>query len=348
MRQKKTDSKKRKNFFLKTILSYFFILFTVVFNSFYSVANQFEPSSPSYCSNIDLRQDFELKMRNQQETSWCFAHAASDLLQFQYRISEQISAADIAISYSETDISKAITNLKKIFGNRNKTPAETGFIKIAIDNILNQGYCPESALPSEKWLKVDRNGNQTEIEITQAISEIADIQEKIQRKDYKGPNELPWYFKFENINQETFFNTLLSTSKKNIFTRLKDIACFYTRKPFPNLELNPVFKLKSKNNLQSIHQMLDNRTPVTIDFFGDVLRNYKNPKKRINELHTVLVYGRKFDSEKNKCMFLIKDSYGEQCNKYDKLIECEKGNLWLAEDKIFNSMTSSLIFFPLK
>lgn len=341
---------KSKNIYLKTCPNFLYFksgikfalnILSILYTS-YSYAGFFVPTSENDCTTVDLRQDFYLKMRNQQETSWCFAHAASDLLQFTYKIPEQISAADIAINYSETNVSKTLSFIKKLFGNHNQTPAETGFIKLAIDDILPQGYCPESSLPSEKWLKIEGSGTQAEIEITEAISETLALQEKIHRDHIQTSDKLPWYFKFENITKETFFDILSKTSRKKLFAKIRESACFNHRKPFSNSIINTKFSVKNKNIIKSIHQKLTQRLPVTIDFFSDVLRNYENPKKRIDELHTVLIYGRKFDHKKEQCMLLVKDSYGEQCKKYDQSIECEGGNLWLSEEKIFNSMTSSL------
>jgi len=342
--QKKTHDDVSNHQKISTVIKNTGLFFLLSMNSFSnsSFAEDFNPITESECTSTDLRNDFHLKMRNQQETSWCFAHAASDLLQFNYRVPVQISAADIAINYSQTNISKLIHFFKKAFGSKNPTPAETGFIKIAVEKIIPQGYCPESALPSDLWTREDSHGNESEVEITEAIAQTLDLQKRIHNGNFRSADELPWYFKFKNISKQTFFSILNGTSQKRVFGKIRESACRNERSPFQNVVSTPSFSIKSKKAMNSIHRSLSLHKPVTIDFFSDVLRHYEKPKKRISELHTVLIYARKYSHQSGECMLLIKDSYGEQCEKYDPVIECELGNVWLSESKIFNSMTSTL------
>ena len=63
-----------------------------------SFAASYYPTPENECTPIDFRETLKLKMRNQNKLSWCFAHAASDYLQYAYHLDEQVSAADVAIN----------------------------------------------------------------------------------------------------------------------------------------------------------------------------------------------------------------------------------------------------------
>ena len=281
-------------------------------------------------------------MRNQNQVSWCFAHSAADILQFAHQLDEQVSAADIAILYSKSNASRFMTSLKKIL-NRNygKIPSQTGFIKIASDLALKDGYCPESALPSEEWKKITLNGEISQVEISKAILELLKLHQDVKKGNYPTSASLPWHFSFKNIDRERFFDLLEISSSKNLFLKLREFACGTERKKFP-FQIRTVFKINTGNILSQIDSEFTQGNPVTIDFFGDVLRNTENPKKSIDELHTVLLYGRKFDPIKNDCVYLIKDSYGEQCTKYDASLECESGYVWMPGKKLRRAATSIL------
>lgn len=310
-------------------------------------------SSPSFayyatseqeCTNVDFRNSFDLKMRNQNNVSWCFAHAASDYLQYTYQVPEQISAADVAINYSQTSASKLVHFFKSIFDPKSKPlPAQTGLIMIAVKKIIPQGYCPESALPSDEWTRVSTDGRENQIEIKQSILDTASLQKKVKNGDYRSASELPWYFKFKNIDRDTFFDILKYSKKSKLMLSLRSAACKNERKPFGNQPIGVNFYIRGKNTFKHMNASFDRGMPVTIDFFSDIFRHFDRPKNNFNDLHTVLVYARKYDESTGQCNYLIKDSYGQQCTKYDPKISCEGGYVWLPENKLYRAMTSELV-----
>jgi hypothetical protein len=312
-------------------------------STLYPSTAQASQRHPNQCTTIDFRNQFQLKMRNQNNVSWCFAHSSADLLQTIYQMDTQISAADIAIRYSTSRASRVITGIKKLLNrNSGKIPAQTGFIKIATDLILKEGYCPESALPSEQWKKINQDGTVESIEISKAILETLKIHEDYKKGMYPDPASLPWFYSFKNIDRDRFFDLLEISNQKNIFQKLRDFACSTDRKQFP-YEIKTTFRIKSDHLLDQIDFSFERGKPVTIDFFSDVLRHTETPKRSIDELHTVLLFGRKYDHQKNECMYLIKDSYGEQCKKYDASLECESGYVWMPAKKLMRAATSGLI-----
>ena len=321
------------------------LLILLILSSSSADAASYYATSENECKTVDFRESFRLKMRNQNNVSWCFAHAASDYLQYAYQINEQVSAADVAINYSQGKASRLIHFFKSILNPKNRPlPAQTGFIKLAVNKILPEGYCPESALPSDEWSQIDSTSMvESKIEIKQSILDTFEIYKKIQNGEIATSEKLPWFFKFKNIGKEQFFEILKNSKYSQLMVNIRNTACKNERKPFANSLYPSEFAIRGKRIFKKMNASFDQGMPVTIDFFSDLFRHFDHPKNDINELHTVLVYGRKFDSSTGQCTYMIKDSYGEQCTKYDPKISCENGYVWLPENKLFHSMTSELI-----
>ena len=309
-----------------------------------SLAAGYYPTPEEQCTSVDFRNTFPLKMRNQHDVSWCFAHATSDYLQYTFQINEQISAADVAINYSQSNLDKLMHFFQSMGGKEGRElPAQTGFQKVAVKKILPQGYCPESALPSDEWNRVDvTTGTQTKTEIKMAILETFDIQQDIKSGDIANPSQLSNYYTFKNIDRDQFYSILKNSKSSKLMENIRVAACKNDRRPFGQ-KISLDYKFRGKNIFNSINASFNAGMPVTIDFFDDIFRHYDKPKIDINNLHTVLVYGRKFNQETQQCQYMIKDSYGEQCFRYDPKIECEKGYVWLPENKLFHTLASRLI-----
>ena len=316
-------------------------------------AFKYIPTSQAQCTSMNFQQVFPMKMRNQNNLGWCYAHAAADLLQYTYKLPIQVSAADIAINYSKSKWSRFVTFFTRIFSRElRKEPPQTGMIKNAVQMILPQGYCPESSLPSDEWTKVDPNTlASSKEEILQSVLDSYDLQNQVHRGVFRSADQLPWYFEFKNIDRDRFFLILKNSSKKTFLETLRKAACGGDRVPFPNHRIGIDFRFRTRHIFQEINAGFDRGTPPTIDFFSDVFYHYDSAKKDISTLHTVLLYGRRFDSEANECVYMIKNSYGANCDHvdsdtglpYDPKLECEAGNIWLPESKMFPAITSRLI-----
>jgi hypothetical protein len=297
----------------------------------------------SACTPVDLRSEFNLKIRNQRGISWCYAHAAADYLQYTYRLPEQISAADIAIHYAGSDISKIMTFFKRLLSkDAREKPPQTGFIVKAVKRAVEAGYCPEWALPSEQWTKVHSNGTRESKDLMESILEMYSLQKDVQSGKYPRPESLPFAYEFEHIDRANFFSILKNNSKTRLLPGIRSAACKAERKPYPISPIKTCFKLRGRKIYQRINEQLSSHMPIAIDFFGGVLENLDHAKRKIDDLHTVLLYGRKFDAEKKECVYLMKNSYGDDCSQYDSKIKCEAGYLWLPESKLHPYLTSSL------
>ena len=309
-----------------------------------SFAFKYIPTHQNSCKDLDFRTLFPMKIRNQGELGWCYAHAAADYLQFTYQLPVQLSAADIAINYSKSSWSKFVTLMSHIFSKETRgQPPQTGIIKGAVSRILSQGYCAEEALPSDFWTKVDtKTGEKTQEEILQSIFDSQSLQKMILAGNYTSGDQLPYYFEFKHVNQNQFFDLLQNSSASTFLLHLRNLACAGERKPFPGtIALN--FQIRTNHVFQNMNASFDRGMPVTMDFFDTILTDYDQVQRSPSSLHTVLLYGRKYDPENEECSYLIKNSHGESCTAYDPKIPCDHGYLWLPESKLFPVMTSQLI-----
>ena len=317
-------------------------------------ASKYFYTPESQCTPIDFRQIFPMKMRDQHDLGWCYAHAASDYLQYAYQLPVQVSAADIAINYSKSNLSRFLNFFTQIFSREMRgQPAQTGLVKKAVKMILPQGYCPESAFPSDEWTRVDpQDQHRGKQEILQSIMDTFALQKRIHNGVIKNVDQLPYYYEFKNIDRDRYFSLLKNSSKKRLLENMRIAACRNERAPFPNQQVGLNFQFRTRYAFQSINASFDRGMPVVIDFFSDVLKRYDHPKRNLGSLHTVLLYARKFDPVAQECTYMIKNSYGDDCSKagtdgrpYDPKIVCEGGNIWLPESKMFRAMTSRLIFY---
>jgi hypothetical protein len=296
-----------------------------------SIVYGYSASDKSSCTDLNLDTASLGKVRNQGKISWCYAFTAADMLQYTFGISDKISAADIATNYNNSSVGK-IMDLFLDYGQ----PHETGFNKVALIQGMKSGHCSESSFPSEEWIKVT-SGQEEKILMPQAIEEIKKLYQL--RKNLTLSN-LPFYFKFKNVDKKTFLSILQTKNKiKHFFTELRNKACESDRVEFDKrLKVKMVFR--NKNIFRRINSQLDSGRIVGIDYDSRVLLNTQNQTRKISELHTSSIIGRRWNSEKNSCEFLLRNSWGEGCQRYDESIECQEGNVWLGESSLFRNMTS--------
>lgn len=290
------------------------------------------------CSPVDLRSDFQLKMRNQGDISWCYAHAAADYLQFIHRIPVQISAADIATNYNQRRLPRFMKWLK------GDVVPETGFIRSAIYDVDSTGYCPEEYFPSETWTKRylygELAGKKIQVPMKQALTEFMALVEQVNEGIFLAPVEIPYVFEFKGLSDEQFMEVLFHREAEDAFQELRSVACDRHRVPFPKNISQIEREWRGKNTFTHINESLDQRMPVTVDFFYGLLENLDGYHYSISDLHTTLLMGRRYHSENRECQYLIKNSYGTDCSQYDPRHECEGGYIWINESDLFGAMTS--------
>jgi hypothetical protein len=325
---------------LLTICRILLLLLVSGFNGMSARASYLK-TAETECRDVDLRSVFDVRIRNQGEISWCYANAAADYLQYLYRIPEQISAADIAIRYAGTDASKVLEFFKRMLsrGARN-SPPETGFLALAVKKSIPEGWCPESYLPSFQWTRVDvSSGRKEPQDIMKSIVETYRLQKDIRSGRYGASADLPVFFEFPQIDQEGFFQILKNSSRSRVLSEIRAHACKGARRPYAagaRAEMN----LTGRKVFKRLNAALNRREPVSIDFFSGILEHLDGYRRNLMDLHTVLIYGRRFDPETGECRYLMKNSYGTGCSRYDPRIPCDSGYLWFTEKQLFPVITS--------
>ena len=97
--------------------------------------------------------------------------------------------------------------------------------------------------------------------------------------------------------------------------------------------------IKDALTFQSMNKQLDQKRIVGIDYDSRLLTDSSNSSVSLSELHTSAIVGRRWSENQNQCQYLVRDSYGKQCN-YDSNYECLGGMVWIDEAKIYSNLTS--------
>lgn len=108
-------------------------------------------------------------------------------------------------------------------------------------------------------------------------------------------------------------------------------------------------KKKTKKLDTQINLLLNSETPTPIGI-GYCHESLKTTAESICQSgHASVIIGRRFISETGACEFLVRDSYGPNCNDVDGKPKyawpCENGNVWIPSDKLLRS-ASSVTWIP--
>ncbi len=297
------------------------------------------------CSPIDLRNEVLGHVRDQGSISWCYAFAGADMLNYSFNEHEKISAADVAIGYNQTSIGLFmrwldINLLHKSDPSIKKEAHQTGFNKKSLMNVMKVGWCPESVFPSEKWTKVTRTAEGWQEEQVLLEPAMLDIEKLHQSRKSLTEDNIPYYFKFKNVGVKEFIQMVKSTFINSFYFELRKTVCKDDRRPFDHKK-DVEMVVKNPWIFNKLGSQLEHGNVVGLDYDARVLDNTSNHSVAVNQLHTSVIVGRRWNSGRNTCEYLIRNSHGDQCQgEYDPTIECDFGNIWLSEGQIFKNMTS--------
>jgi len=319
-------------------------LFLLIFLLCSPVFAKIIPTPQDECTPIDLRNDSLGDVRNQKKISWCYAFSGADLLNFYLNESSKFSAADMAITYNQTTAGKFIRWVDLNIISRNNAQVrqsahQTGFTKIALEAALKKGVCPEDFFPSENWQKVIRTPQgevSEEVILDQAMLDIARLHST---KETLTLDNLPYYFKFKNIDQKQFLSIVKAKTLGELYSKLANQACAKNRQ---SIEIPEKIKmtLRHPRIFKTISKNLENSNVVALDYDSRVLKNKNSKGIKISELHTSLIVGRRWNQSSKSCEFLVRNSWGTTCSRYDSIYQCEDGHLWVPERALYNSSTS--------
>jgi hypothetical protein len=296
-------------------------------------------TNPENCGDKDLRNEFLGPVRDQEEVNWCYAYTAADMISYHHKL-PRVSAADVAINYNNTKIARA---LKFIFDIRSrfKEPTrywmahQTGFINMAIKRTIAHGACLEETFPSEYMIRVDlKDGVKTQTRVTMhdAQLQIATLRSAI-RKGQVTKRSMPYYFQMEGISPSDFYDVLKNSRRKRVWNNLRKLVCD-NRVALTYDRVRSY--IRGRKTFKRINQQLDQDNIVGIDYSRDILLNANNSNP-FSSMHTSSIVGRRFNHDSHQCEYLIRDSHGPDCAQFDQKWECEAGNVWIPENKLFKN-----------
>lgn len=295
----------------------------------------------SDCSSIDLRNDHLGAVRDQENQAWCYAYTVSDLYTYKLGV-DKVSAADVAITYNKTPIPNIQRKIyEAVF--KLKSPGQvqyehvTGFMAIAAKAVMNRGVCSENQFPSGYLTRVtESNGTVKEelVRMKEATNEIHNIRLEVRKAILQNkPYNSSVYYKFPGVDKVTFFTTLVAKKKDQIFYAFTERACQNKRMAI-NEQTKVNYFVKNKHVFNLIDDQLEKNNIVGIDYDSGILKDLELKKPKFDNLHASSIVGRRYNANKASCEYLIRDSHGADCSKYDPRIECDKGNLWIPKDVI--------------
>lgn len=304
------------------------------------MAQAFSPTSERDCTDLDLRSPSLGNVRDQQDISWCYAFTGSDMLAHTYKSSERISAADVAIGYNETKLGLLIRWFDTTIANRNDeerklSAHQTGLNKFSLQKTLREGSCPESVFPSEAWIKVTATSRKS-VPLKQAMLEIAALHQEQSRLT---ASTLPYFYEFKNVDAKTFVRLIQTKNISTFYQSLREVVCQHDRQPF-DIKWKVKMALRHSKVFQTVGQQMELNRLVGLDYDNRILKDSSHRGVSIAKLHTSSFVGRRWNQEHQGCEYLIRDSHGEGCDKYDPSYKCENGNVWLSEAQIYPNLIS--------
>lgn len=267
------------------------------------------------CSSIDLRNDVLGDARDQGSIGWCFAHVAADLIS--YKMGQKISVSELASSYfNSIPLSKGVWKKKGL--------KENGWVALALYLGLKKGVCLEEDLPSGNF-SIGSDSAVPYIKLP-AIPDAISFLTKIKEGSAKGS-----YLNFPHVGKDEFLEILSKNTVRGAWDQIVSKSCKPRMlKPAGLKRKSPAWTyLSSKASFKRIDKQLENGNVLGVSYWASFLTDV-NAKKAVP--HASVILGRRWNTTKNSCEYLIRNSWGTGCYAYDRTLDCEKGNIWVPKE----------------
>lgn len=274
------------------------------------------------CSpKIDLRSNILGPVRDQDTVGWCYAFAASDLLT--YKLKKTISAADLAINYNNTWINYMLNKLGD---------GEQDFIGGWEDDAIN-GIAKKGGACLEKNLRSEDNGYAL-------LKKTLEDLDKLKTNNGKYTNincSQAAHAMFPSIKTAEYLNIIDNSSKVEFMALLSDKTCEprISLKGIKAKKMSAIFESGSNQLCDQIDNQLNAKNIVSIGYNAKSLYNIDAKE---TSLHASVVVGRRFNSTNGECEYLIRNSWGRGCSRYDYRLKCEEGNIWMPKSVLVKGL----------
>ncbi len=335
------------------------------------------------CENRDNRTEILGRVRDQGELGWCYAYASADLLS--YKLGIPVSAVDIAIFNGRTPGGQK--EAREELGKNNSDPmgytTVGGDVNEAIQAIGIVGACPEEFIRSDDFYYTALHNPDLVLtpewklwkrwSSNYGLSTMVSIMEHLNDPKYPvcgamiGTQEM-----FTNANPLEIFELARDEKMPSFAAWLAILSCDGHRQKLAGIKVKEIETPDKAGYafLHKIDEQLNRGNIVSIGYDPQFLygnsyiqtlkeaaieagksgKRWRDP----NSSHASTVVARRFNQNTHQCEYLVRNSWGPSCDKYntDKY-ECkitskdpkpangiyDDGNIWVNEKDLGKAMT---------
>ena len=281
------------------------------------------------CSNIDLRQETKNgkkripPIRDQDSLGWCFAYVTADFLS--YYTGENISGLALSVRNYQDDLTNKDILLSETSGG-------------TISNIFkklkeHRNICTEKQVNSEETAFTGDIGH----DLKTTLKKIEDfLNQKEEGDDISFYSSIRDHLLelFPNVNMQDFIDILKSENKNTVFIELINKAC--DKENSVSLPNDLALKIDGKMPLNRLHELLERKDLSVVTFDISLIVTDMH-----NMIHINSVVGRRYNEDKKRCEFMLRNTWGETCYPQYKHA-CEGGYLWIPERDLIKGIRSVL------
>ncbi|AZZ38123.1 hypothetical protein CIK05_15380 [Bdellovibrio sp. qaytius] len=291
------------------------------------------------CENIDLRDQLG-PVLNQDGTGLCYAYSAADIISF--KLGRRVSPVDIALQYTKSRDELMLRGagdkyLNQIEDERKKDIFQGGWVRYALQYNSQIGFCADE--------KVNSNNFSTNRGLYKGLVNLNQLGLHQFNLDSASAGSCAKFAEIQKIFPGVSMRELQDVANRSTLidtaSNVADKACEPRIKPstpmrFTNLhnESSPSEILRS-SDFDDIDRVLSKKQPVSVSIFMDKIYNFGKSSINKQPRHAITLAGKKFNSATGKCEYILKNSWGPECDRYYK-VRCENGYLFVPED-VFKS-----------
>jgi hypothetical protein len=268
-------------------------------------------------NNREMQQLFPTS-RDQDGIGWCYAYAAADLMSF--KLGKPVSAVHLSHIYNN-DLSIIDMMSRDLFMGRNNNLYEGGFAKAAIEAGAERSMCTEKGLSSRI--------NYSDL---RGMGAIGSLVERLQQNNNQRERDNNAYYsddtiKCSDVNEETkrvlsrlscneitgFINANYYKGKEAVIEKLIAANCQGEANSLNTGKLRArslssdwYSDRESMNRLiEGLNRQLDQKNIVSFSYNTRKLSTFD-----VGGWHESVIIGRKWDSVRNECMYVVRNSWG--------------------------------------
>jgi len=254
--------------------------------------------------SIDLKSMGPL--RNQGVSGLCFAYGAADLAS--WALGRRVSAMDLALYEFRNSKAK---KMGQVYNNGGDTAD-------VFNSAAKDGFCSEMESPSDEP-HIDFSANPR--------APLFDAFKVLDKNNWDNKDTFTAARKiFPNLSCEAY---LAASAKRTVRARILALQKQNCRTRFTasHLSLSSEYPENSAASFALIDRELNSKKPVGIAFHSNDLYTDQDEY----DGHSVALVGRRWNSESRSCEYLIRDTFGKQCDIYKSHLDCQDGYIWVSE-----------------